>query len=64
MSNPKSVTLDDALDAARKAKGSTVLALVSPRQAERLYLALVIADLVIRGATIPNEIAARYAELS
>lgn len=41
---PPIVTLDDAIDAARKAPGNTVLTIVSPRQAERLYLALAIAD--------------------
>lgn len=37
-------TLEDALEAAKNATGNTVFAIVSPRQAERLHLALYLAD--------------------
>ncbi len=36
--------LEDALEAAKNAKGNTLFVLVSPRQAERLYLAIKMAD--------------------
>ncbi|MGH7176411.1 MAG: hypothetical protein ACREJC_03435 [Tepidisphaeraceae bacterium] len=36
--------IEVALDAARNAEGSTLLVLVSPRQAHQLYLAIKIAD--------------------
>jgi multidrug efflux pump subunit AcrA (membrane-fusion protein) len=61
-------TLNAALAAARRAPGNTLLVLVSARQAERLYLALKIAD---REASFLGKIdielggpVARYAELS
>ena len=41
------MTLEEAIQAARAAPGDTVFAIVSPRQAERLHLAMSIADSVV-----------------
>lgn len=75
--DPPRVSVDEALDVARKASGPTLLVIVGPMQAERLYLALQIADKLVaharnnigRERTYPShldgskELIARYAEL-
>lgn len=61
--------LDDALQAARDATGDTLLVLVSPIQAERLHLALQIADAVVEAegmghsTGIKNRVWKRYKKL-
>lgn len=40
--------IENALDEARKAPGNTLLVLVSPTQAQRLYLAMQIADVLAK----------------
>jgi len=65
-------TLEEALDAARNATGDTLLVLVNPRQAERLRVALQIAEKMLSRATDPLRIkilevqilVERYEELS
>ncbi len=52
-----------ALDAARAATGNTLLVLVSPRQAERLLLALRMADGWRMGKGYDDGTTDRYAEL-
>lgn len=61
--------LAEALEAAKNAQGDTLLMLVSPRQAERLFLALKTADAMVSEQPWPedfdiDEMKARYAELS
>jgi hypothetical protein len=63
------VNIKDALDQARASIDDTVLVLVSPRQAERLYLAMKIADSKVFGDIFPsfveyNAAVDRYRELS
>ena len=57
-------TLDVALDAARRAIGNTSFVLVSAQEAERLWLALRIADGMAGLAVGENGIVEHYAELS
>lgn len=65
MSAASRVTLEQGLEAARTAEGNTVLVLVSPRQAERLYLAIKLADKLVAGDLEGcTMLAIRYEELS
>lgn len=61
---PPRVTVDEALEVARNATGATLLVLVGPKQAERLYLALQIAEKLVNDMTASvYEELVRYAEL-
>lgn len=58
------VTVDEALKAASETKGNTLMVLVSMRQAERLYLAIKIADAYTIGDYgACAELVVRYEEL-
>ena len=59
------VSLEDGLEAAKNASGNTLLVLVSPRQAERLLVALQLADkLIANDLNGCTALAVRYEELS
>lgn len=59
------MNIEEALEAARTATGNTLLVLTSPRQAERLWLAIQIADKLIGGDLEGcTGLTVRYEELS
>lgn len=50
------MSLEQALEEARIAKGNTVLVLVSPKQAERLHLAMLLADQLVGEIAAPEDL--------
>lgn len=59
------MTIEEGLEAAKAANGDTLLVIVSPRQAERLLLALQLADKLVAGDLEGcTALAVRYEELS